>query len=710
MDGDAPTVSCRLRAGDNQTMDTKRLITGVLIVFALILGWQAFLGYLAKKNNWAIGPTTHPAATQEAATQPTTQRTAASPATHPATEPSMAAIPPKTAPASTGPFAVVPTPGTKGAQVITLGHPQLDVKEQAEYPLALSIDPQGAGLDSVILNRFRNTSGSPDPYIYEQPKDIDPGKTRPLATRSITIDGRQTLDLLDQLWTLKSHDQSSAVYTLTIASDTGDLTLQKTYRLTPKTDAGRGYVVSVDYTLTNHTSKPLTVATTFNGPTAPPYDPMQRDDRQIIAGYWDQGIVKVDSDMVYNFSDKMKFKDLSKNKDGQPVLWVGASSVYFDAIVRPIPLEGHLAAYLKAVQADALNPDAPSEQRQAALTLSTGELTIAAGKQLTLPMEMFVGPKKRSLLNSAYYAAAPRGYDGTIGTMTSWCAFSWLINGLVYLLIAFHWVLRDWGLAIIALVVLVRIILHPITKRSTISMQKMTKMGPEMERIKKKYADNKDELNKAMMQVYKQQGVAPILGCLPMFLQMPIWIALWDMLRSTFELRQAPFLWGWTWIKDLTQPDHLFTFAHPVHIFFFTIAGLNVLPILLAFAYYFQQKYTPKPPAATPEQEKQQKMMQWMSLLFPIFLYAEPSGLNLYIAASTGVGIWEQKRIRDHIRRQDELEKNQRVIVDAKPTRAKRLSRNGEQDQARPKGAFARWIADLQQRAEQVKREAERKK
>jgi len=167
----------------------------------------------------------------------------------------------------------------------------------------------------------------------------------------------------------------------------------------------------------------------------------------------------------------------------------------------------------------------------------------------------------------------------------------------------------------------------------------MGKMGPEIERLKKKYGDDKDELNKAMMQVYKQQGFTPVLGCLPMFLQMPIWIALYAALNSTFELRQEPFLWGWTWIKDLARPDHLITWA-PIKLFWgIEIGALNILPILLAVVFFLQQKYTPKPPATTPEQQQQQKMMQWMSLLFPVFLYNGPSGLNLYILTSTTIGI-----------------------------------------------------------------------
>src|SRR5206468_6563270 len=120
----------------------------------------------------------------------------------------------------------------------------------------------------------------------------------------------------------------------------------------------------------------------------------------------------------------------------------------------------------------------------------------------------------------------------------------------------------------------------PITEKSQISMVKMGKMAPEMERLKKKHGDNKDELNKAMMGLYKEQGFTPILGCLPMFLQMPIWIALWSCLQSTFELRQAPFLqFGWlhlTWIRDLSHPDFLIKFSHPVPLIFgMTMSGIN---------------------------------------------------------------------------------------------------------------------------------------
>jgi YidC/Oxa1 family membrane protein insertase len=263
----------------------------------------------------------------------------------------------------------------------------------------------------------------------------------------------------------------------------------------------------------------------------------------------------------------------------------------------------------------------------------------------------------------------------------------------------------DWGLAIILLVGLVRLLLHPITKRSQVQMMKMGKLGPEVEKLKKKHGDNKEALNREMMQLYKEQGFAPIFGCLPMFLQMPIWIALYSALQTTFELRQEPFLWGFTWIKDLSKPDYLIQFRTPFTLFFefLTFDGLNILPILMGVVFWFNHKYTPKPAAMTPEQEQQQKMMQWMTLLFPLFLYNGPSGLNLYILTSTFIGIIEAKVIRKHIKEREEAEKAGMVIVDAgRPTRVAKRLKEGESEPPKKSG-FLGWVADLQAKVEQAR-------
>jgi YidC/Oxa1 family membrane protein insertase len=327
------------------------------------------------------------------------------------------------------------------------------------------------------------------------------------------------------------------------------------------------------------------------------------------------------------------------------------------------------------------------------------------------------------VLDTPFYEKWPRQYDLTLITSGTCgiCTFSWLVIGLVKLLNGFQWLAGgfaqagDWGLAIILLVALVRTLLHPITKMSQVQMMKMAKMGPELQKLKEKHGDDKEAYTKAQVALMKEQGMAPILGCLPMFLQMPIWIALWQALQSTFELRQASFLWGWTWIKDLSRPDYLIQFDREIPLFFgWHITGINLLPLLMAAIFYIQATIQNKlQPKGTPEQETQKKMMKWMStFLFPLFLYNGPSGLNLYILTSTLVGIIESKRIRDHIKEREAREKAAApVVVDARPTRAARRAGRDrpEVEPAKPKTGIMGFIERLQARAEEMRKEQERK-
>ena len=121
-----------------------------------------------------------------------------------------------------------------------------------------------------------------------------------------------------------------------------------------------------------------------------------------------------------------------------------------------------------------------------------------------------------------------------------------------------------------------------------------------------------------------------------LLLQTPIWIALYSMLQAEFRLRHEPFLYGLTWIDDLAKPDHLVDFGQTYNLLFVPVSGLNLLPFLLAGVFYLQMKFQPQPAAMTPEQQTQQTIMKWMMvLMFPLFLYKAPSGLNIYIITST---------------------------------------------------------------------------
>ena len=691
------------------------------LAMAVVVGWQLFIPYLYKKMGWAMpGSQTQQQAvsTQPAGPAPATQALQVEAGTGATTAP------------AAGSLRVVGAPAGAAPQPVALGSA---AERDPNFSLQLSLDPLGAGIKSVLLNDFRNADRDKGLYVFQEPYEGHVARSRPLGTRWVTVNG-QTLDLSNVPWRLvdDDNDPNAATYVVDLPPS---LQVRKTYRVFPRTGGQRpgaeGYEVYVEYGFRNLTGADVKVKTAFNGPVLPPSEISRGPDRQVVGGYRASHGVDVNAHAVEYFEPDARDKDLLRDDDGQPVLWAGAASIYFQALVLPTQADGSPANYLAAVRAEGLDVREEIEpaQRTVATVFETAELTVPANGELALPLNVYLGPKWRNVLKNPYYVAFPRAYNQTLVIATGPCAmctFDWLINVLVWMLGIFHWIFGgfagrgDWGLAIIGLVILVRALLHPITKRSQISMMKMGKMGPQLEALRKKYGDDKEALSRAMWEFQKSQGITPILGCLPMFLQMPIWIALWSSLQTTFELRQSPFLWGYTWIDDLAKPDALVSWT-PINLFFgIQIGGLNILPILLAVVFFLQQKMQPKPPAMTPEQEQQQKMMQWMTLLFPIFLYGGPSGLNLYILTSTTIGIIESKRIRDHIKQREEAEKEGKVIIDAPPTRAARRKRDDEEGplgrprgkeppKPAPTGWLARKLAELGEKAEQIKREAERK-
>jgi YidC/Oxa1 family membrane protein insertase len=685
-------------------MRNKQLIIVMLGSMAVVMLWSYARMYLqAKYPHWY---------------QPQQQSTQAPPgtggaATGPATQTAVAAA---TAPARAAP---------RGEEAgVRLGSFALDqTAEPTDLRMGVEIDPAGAHVRSVTLNSLKQNPKKAEPYVFQRPYEQGGTAGWPLATRGITVDG-VSHDLTGK-WGLESAQPSGqptrATYAVEVpvAGSDRPLVLRKTFELRPASHESLGYEMGVTHTLENPSGQALRVKLAMNGTVIPPPEGV-RDLPEVVMGYNREGKqVVFDHKSVSGLKPEDPALELAKHKSDYPMLWVGMTSSYFDAIVRPSGAVG-----LGDVKARALAKASElGDKYYVALALETAEFSVPAAGTASVPAEVYLGPRSREVLRADYYEAFPRSYDQTL-VLTSWfcafCTWQWLINGLVWLLKGFHVVARDWGLAIVGLVVLVRLALHPITKASQVSMHKMTKMGPELERLKKKYGDNKEELNKAMMSFYREQGITPVLGCLPMLLQMPIWIALWSALQSTFELRHAPFLWGGTWIDDLSAPDRMIDFGRMIRIPLLSYAigpidGLNLLPFLLGVVFFLQHKFTPKPEKMTPEMEQQHKMMKWMTLLFPIFLYTGPSGLNLYILTSTGIGIWESKRVRDHIKAKEAREKAGPVIVDAPDRRAD--EGEGGVSPARPRGprkpapkAAGGWFANLQKRAEELMREAEKKK
>jgi len=690
-------------------MDNKRFYFGLGLLMLAMVGWYFYLQQFV----WPQHPEWF--RTPAAQTQPavSSSEVEASPSAAPSTQAAVESNTPSETPSISAPHIVAGQfhvlPVKQPVNPITLGSATAN---DATYSLALIVDPIEARIDQIVLNQFKATDAK-SVYKYQQ------GGRSSLQTSAVVING-QTVDLSGAVWKLESDPQNAglAMFSLDIVSGAENipaLRIFKTYTVSPQGSKGNqlntaaGYEIGLTYGLKNlNLSLPVEAVLKFDGPTLPPAELEGQPDRMVIAGY-DKGNQSIEVGRTTPDSFKTTdAKDLAQHEKGYKLLWAGTSGVYFSAIV-----QAEKPDVLEKVGARPLNLEAERELRDVALSYELAGQKIGAGGSADVPLKLYIGPNERSLLRGDYYSAYPREYSQLLvsGSWCNICAFPWLIDVLVYLLRSFHWLLRDWGLAIIALVLLVRLILHPITKSSQMSMMKMQKMAPEMERLKKKYGDDKEALAKAQFELAKSVGPAQFLGCAPMFLQMPIWIALYTALQTEFSLRQAPFLF--TWIHNLAGPDRLITWdAHAFNIpLIGKVASFNLLPIVMGVIFYLQQKYTPKPPATTPEQAQQQKMMSWMSVIFPLMLYTRPSGLNLYILTSSGLGIVESWRIRKHIRAREEAEK-QAVIIDVPANERKSARRlREEEEEAKPKqGKLSKWFAELQARAEQAKREAERKK
>jgi YidC/Oxa1 family membrane protein insertase len=196
-----------------------------------------------------------------------------------------------------------------------------------------------------------------------------------------------------------------------------------------------------------------------------------------------------------------------------------------------------------------------------------------------------------------------------------------------------HLFIPNYGFVIVVFSIIIKIVVYPLTKKSYQSMKKMSLLQPKIAELKEKYKDDQQKMSKETMRMYKTYGVNPAGGCLPMLLQMPIFVALWGMFRTAIELRQQPFL---LWIKDLSQPDVIYDlgFKFPM----FGIQEISGLALLMGITTFIQQKMTMKDP-------KQQAMVYIMPVFLTILFMSFPSGLNLYYFLFNLLSIAQQQYI-----------------------------------------------------------------
>jgi YidC/Oxa1 family membrane protein insertase len=209
----------------------------------------------------------------------------------------------------------------------------------------------------------------------------------------------------------------------------------------------------------------------------------------------------------------------------------------------------------------------------------------------------------------------------------------WVCYPMVWILNLFHSWIPSFGVGIILLTVLVRLVFWPLTHKSTVSMRRMSEIQPKMKEIREKFKDNPQRLQQETWNLYRENKVNPMASCLPMLVQIPVFIALFTVLRSAVELRYAPFLW----IVDLSEPEALGATS-----WFPFFGGLNILPVLMAATMALQSALTP----STGDQNQQKMMMIFMPVMMLFMFYSFPSALSLYWTLSQVFSIVQMWLIR----------------------------------------------------------------
>jgi len=377
------------------------------------------------------------------------------------------------------------------------------------------------------------------------------------------------------------------------------LLLQQTYRIDPDQ-----YAIEHGFTVSNPLEKPAEGILKARISNLPP--------KESTSYYSFIGV----SHLLNNKYEETASTDLKEDKSQSGLIaWISYQEDYF------------MTAFV---------PEAESQSSLLARKLGSGILEqtwsealqpIPPGNQFSTHSTLYMGPRDLNMLK-----VIGKKLDLAID-------FGWtdiIAKPLLYLLKFFNQYTGNYGIAIILLTILIKILFWPLTHKSYKSMKEMQKIQPLMAKIREKYKDNREMMNKEMMSLYKTYKVNPMGGCLPMVIQIPVFFALFRILGNSIELRHAPFV---LWINDLSAPDRLFHLPFTIPLMT-PPSGIPVLTLLMGASMFIQQKMTP-----TPGDPTQAKIMLLMPVIFTFMFINFPSGLVLYWLVNNVLSIGQQYRI-----------------------------------------------------------------
>lgn len=407
---------------------------------------------------------------------------------------------------------------------------------------------------------------------------------------------------------------------ITFALDAGGgLVIRRTYTISQGEDAEHDpYIIRHSTSFDNQAATAKALSTIYlNLGTARPISAKQPP-QYLNVGYYDG------EDSNFTAISKLTGGKGFFGKGGAPkdeielsarIEWASVKNQFFAAVLSSDTIGDDLYIYpVAAPDTGDATPGRPG------ITANVGYPagTVAAGASRALDFDFYVGPKEFKRLQAL-------GNDQDL--VMQFGIFGFFSKLLLAFMYAIHAVIPSWGWSIVIMTVCVKTLFWPLTAKASRSQKRMAKIQEPMAALKEKYKDNPQKLQQETLKLFRENKVNPVAGCLPMFIQMPIFLGLFYMLRTASELRHEPFLW----VADLSMPDTMFVVAgFPV----------NILPMIMGVSMILQMRMMPASPTAD---AAQQKILKFMPLLFLVFLYNYASGLVLYWTVQNLLTILQQK-------------------------------------------------------------------
>ncbi len=577
----------------------KNTIIAIVLSLVVVLGWQYFVGYPQMRHE----PATTPAEGTTPAPKPVTP------------------LPP-------------PTAQTRPREAVIAATPRIAISTPRLHG---SINLKGGRIDDLSLEQYRELVEANSPPIV-----------------LLSPSGAPNAFYSEFGWVAASGTSAQLPGPETVWQQDGSGTLGIDHPVTLHYDNGAGLMFHRTIAVDDHYLFTVKDSVDNKGASAVtlfPYALVSRHGAPVVQGYYilHEGLIGMMGDQGLQTETYKKIDDKKPEASAECTAqfcwdvtnaWLGFTDKYWAAVLLPgtgakvhAQFSGGDAGGLKTYQTD---------YRMAAQTINPG----ATG---TADARLFAGAKEVSVVG-INFPLGPGGYNQALqlnhfDLLIDWGWFYFITKPMFLALDYFFHLVGNFGLAILIVTVLVKLLFFPLANKSYASMAKMKAVQPQMAMIKERYGDDKMKQQQAMMELYKKEKINPIAGCLPIALQIPVFFSLYKVLFITIEMRHAPF---YGWIHDLSSPDptNIFTLFGLLHFdpTVLPLVGgflhLGIWPAIMGVTMWVQMKLNPAPPDPT-----QQMIFNWMPLIFTFMLASFPAGLVIYWAWNNSLSVLQQSVI-----------------------------------------------------------------